>query len=148
MKNSINEFYQKIKVLVASSKEEIVVSLIIIFVGLASFGLGKLSVLEELDKKVDIELKDNIDNLSSVKQNNIKNSVGNVDSKSVDNLASVEVTGSQLEEVVASKSGKKYHYPWCSGAKQIAEKNKITFDSIEDARKAGYTPASNCKGLK
>ena len=52
------------------------------------------------------------------------------------------------EEVVASKSGTKYHYPWCPGAKQISEKNKISFSSIEEARAKGYTPASNCKGLK
>lgn len=64
-----------------------------------------------------------------------------------------EVKGVSVElesqgEVVASKSGTKYHYPWCSGAKQISEKNKIIFSSIEDARKAGYAPATNCKGLK
>jgi hypothetical protein len=51
-------------------------------------------------------------------------------------------------QVVASKSGAKYHYPWCAGAKQISEKNKITFNSITEARAAGYTPATNCKGLK
>jgi hypothetical protein len=50
--------------------------------------------------------------------------------------------------IVASKNGTKYHYPWCAGAKQISEKNKIIFNSIEEARTAGYTPASNCKGLK
>ena len=52
------------------------------------------------------------------------------------------------EQVVASKNGTKYHYPWCAGAKQIAEKNKITFASTEEARAKGYTPAANCKGLK
>jgi hypothetical protein len=51
-------------------------------------------------------------------------------------------------QVVASKNGTKYHYPWCAGAKQIAEKNKISFPSIEAARAAGYTPAANCKGLE
>jgi hypothetical protein len=50
--------------------------------------------------------------------------------------------------VVASKSGTKYHYPWCSGAKQISAKNKIVFASPEEAQKAGYSPATNCKGLK
>ena len=34
------------------------------------------------------------------------------------------------------------------GRLSIIEKNKIWFGSIEDARKAGYTPAANCKGLK
>ncbi len=55
-------------------------------------------------------------------------------------------SGSQ--QVVASKNGTKYHLPTCPGAKQISEKNKITFKSIEEARAAGYTPAANCKGLK
>lgn len=50
--------------------------------------------------------------------------------------------------VVASKSGSKYHFPWCAGASQIKEENKIWFNSIEEARTAGYTPAGNCKGLE
>lgn len=51
-------------------------------------------------------------------------------------------------QVVGSKSGTKYHLPTCPGAKQISEKNKVTFNSIEEARAKGYTPATNCKGLK
>lgn len=51
-------------------------------------------------------------------------------------------------KVVASKNGTKYHAPWCAGAKQISEKNKIVFESVEVARAAGYTPAANCPGLK
>jgi methylphosphotriester-DNA--protein-cysteine methyltransferase len=48
---------------------------------------------------------------------------------------------------VASKSGTKYHLPWCPGAKQIKEDNKIWFDTKEDAEKSGYAPAANCKGI-
>lgn len=48
---------------------------------------------------------------------------------------------------VASKSGTKYHLPWCPGAKQIKESNKIYFASKEDAEAKGYTPATNCKGI-
>ena len=48
---------------------------------------------------------------------------------------------------VASKSGTKYHLPWCGGAKQIKEANKIWFDTKEEAEAAGYTPATNCKGI-
>lgn len=54
-----------------------------------------------------------------------------------------EVSGS----VVASKKGTKYHLPTCSGAKTISEENKITFPNAEAAKKAGYSPAKNCKGL-
>lgn len=50
--------------------------------------------------------------------------------------------------VVASKTGKKYHYPWCAGANSIKASNRIWFDSEKDAQKSGYTPASNCPGLK
>ena len=48
---------------------------------------------------------------------------------------------------VASKSGTKYHLPWCGGAQRIKEENKVWFKTKEDAEKAGYTPAANCKGI-
>jgi hypothetical protein len=48
---------------------------------------------------------------------------------------------------VASKNGTKYHLPWCGSAKQIKEENKIWFKTKADAEAAGYTPASNCKGI-
>ncbi len=51
------------------------------------------------------------------------------------------------ETYVASKSGTKYHLPWCPGAKQIKEENKVWFTTKSDAEKAGYSPASNCKGI-
>ncbi len=50
-------------------------------------------------------------------------------------------------QYVASKSGTKYHLPWCPGAKQMKEENKIYFSSKEEAEAAGYTPAANCKGI-
>lgn len=50
--------------------------------------------------------------------------------------------------VVASRTGKKYHFPWCAGARSIKDTNKIWFDSESAARRAGYEPASNCKGLQ
>jgi hypothetical protein len=48
---------------------------------------------------------------------------------------------------VASKSGTKYHLPWCSGAKRIKEENKVWFKTQAEAEDAGYTPAANCKGI-
>lgn len=50
-------------------------------------------------------------------------------------------------QFVASRSGSKYHYPWCSGAKRIKEENKLWFATKEDAERAGYEPAKNCEGL-
>jgi hypothetical protein len=48
---------------------------------------------------------------------------------------------------VASKSGKKYYVPSCSGAKSISEANKIWFSTKDEAEKAGYAPATTCKGI-
>src|SRR3989344_9114086 len=50
--------------------------------------------------------------------------------------------------VVTSKTGAKYHFPWCAGARSIKEENKVWFDSAEQARAAGFTTAGDCKGLK
>jgi hypothetical protein len=50
-------------------------------------------------------------------------------------------------QYVASKSGKSYHLPWCAGAKQIKEENKVYFNSKTEAEAAGYAPAKNCKGI-
>lgn len=48
---------------------------------------------------------------------------------------------------VASKNGTKYHLPWCPGASQMKEENKVWFATVADARAAGYEPAANCPGL-
>lgn len=50
--------------------------------------------------------------------------------------------------VVGSKSGTKYHLPDCPGAKRIKPENLITFETVEKAKAAGYTPAANCPGLQ
>ncbi len=132
MFQSIKHLLIKIKALLASSKEEVLTSLIIISVGFASYGLGKLSVSQVQDAQIDI-----------VKASPVRLSP----SKQSPSTTVPTQTANATSVVVASKSGKKYHFPWCAGAKQIAEKNKITFNSTEEARRAGYTPASNCKGL-
>jgi hypothetical protein len=56
-------------------------------------------------------------------------------------------TSSAAHAYVASKTGSKYHLPWCPGASQIKEENKIYFASKDEAERAGYTPAANCKGI-
>ncbi len=48
---------------------------------------------------------------------------------------------------VGSKNGTKYHLPWCGSAKLIKEENRVWFASKEEAEKAGYIPASTCKGI-
>lgn len=96
------------------------VVIIVLLVGLASFGLGRLSALEEARPVVAIR-----EALAEAKPREM--SIGGL--------------------IVASRRGSAYHYPWCSGAEAIAVQNRIWFSSEEAARKAGYAPAKNCKGL-
>ncbi len=112
---------------------------IILFTATASFGLGKLSALHSLKKPIVIE-NTVLPVVASIESGAIESTV-----QPVSQTAGIINT---LGEVVASRNGDKYHLPTCSGAKSISPKNKITFASIAEARKAGYLPAGNCKGLK
>lgn len=96
-------------------------SLLVLLVGVTAFGLGKHSV--------------------SVPEAETQSA--GVSMSVVEPVAASAATG----QVVASKNGSKYHLPWCPGASQMKEENKVWFDTIEAAEAAGYTPAANCKGL-
>jgi len=112
------------------NKEDAFIVLTIILVALISFGIGRLSA----PKSEPIQIK-------------------NLEKASVEELqVSTEQENSETTDyqgkVVGSSRSDKYHLPECPGAKQISEQNKVWFDSIEAAEKAGYKPAANCPGLK
>jgi endonuclease YncB( thermonuclease family)/methylphosphotriester-DNA--protein-cysteine methyltransferase len=46
--------------------------------------------------------------------------------------------------VIGNKQSKKYHRPDCPGYRDMAEKNRIFFKSVEEAEAAGYKRAGNC----
>lgn len=106
------------------NSRDFIVGALIVLVGFASFGLGRLSRIREAQTPIEIQ---------GITEHGAA-------------IASTPLP--RGGQVVASKTGAKYHFPWCAGASQIAEKNKVWFASVEAARKAGYTPASNCKGLE
>ncbi len=51
-------------------------------------------------------------------------------------------------EVVTSKNGSVYHFPWCSGSNRIKKENRIIFDNRKKAQEAGYRLAKNCEDIK
>jgi len=121
----------KIKNFIKYYEKDLITVIVIVTVALISFGLGRLSKIKE--NKVPIT----IENLGASVETGFR----------VTPAAGIRFQTAG-DAVVASKNGTKYHYPWCSGAQRIEEENKIWFASIEEARQAGYQPASNCKGLK
>ena len=131
---SIPDIREFIKTSASGERKDVVVLAIIVLSASGAFALGRLSALESGSVSVEQEAAVH-DAIASQEK---------VISSPVDTKNSQEVTGGQ---VVASKTGSKYHFPWCAGARSIKESNKIYFASIEAARAAGYTPAANCKGL-
>lgn len=139
---SFGAIHSKIKEIRPEAYTNGLVVLIIIFTAIASYGLGKLSVLHSLKKPIVIE-NTVLPVVTEVQSQNV--SVASTTLKPSTQTASAL---NMLGEVWASRTGDKYHLPTCSGAKSISAKNKIVFSSIEEARRAGYLPAGNCKGLQ
>lgn len=131
----------KIKGIIGIDTMTLMCLLVVILVGLSSFGLGRLSVSDDSSNK---EIKLENKNINVVKgeigksievENSMKNTLGGIE----------KVEGIQKEKMyVASKNGKLYYSVSCSGAKRISEKNKVWFSSKEDAEKNGYTPSTSC----
>ena len=94
---------------------------IVFLVGLASFGLGRLSAIDGAKPAVTVR-----------------------EAQASAAARAMSVGGL----VVASRAGHAYYFPWCGGASAIKEGNKVWFKNEKTARAAGYTPAKNCKGLK
>lgn len=138
------EKIKKVKDKIKPIENDLVIVIIIILTALISFGLGRLSIIKENKTPLTIEnLQGGIVNSTSV--------AGAGDSVEIlpvrNENEKVFVASHEDKLFVASKNGTKYHYPWCPGALNIKEENKIWFSSKEEAEKSGYTPASNCKGL-
>lgn len=127
--------------------EDIFIVLLILLIGTASFGLGKLSAFEK--KKTPISILKTKEAMYATVLDSSQGNYNQGTSNLTDSPENKNTNNSsQKGIVVASKSGTKYYYPWCSGVSRIKEENKVWFVSIEDARSAGLTPASGCTGLK
>ncbi|MCX6701705.1 MAG: hypothetical protein NTX96_00730 [Candidatus Zambryskibacteria bacterium] len=112
--------------------------LLVIVVASIFFVLGRLSALEERHTPIKIGYPNTTQTASVVQ----------TVSTNTDTSVAVSGLSAQTGEVIGSKSGKKYYFPWCGTVKMIKPENQVKFASAEEARSAGYTPALNCKGLK
>ncbi len=110
-------------------RDEIFILAVIILVAAAAFGLGRLSITTA-EKEA----------FSIIYPGEVK---GAVLSDSQAPTSPAPSSGAY----VASKTGARYHLPWCAGAQSIKPENKVYFDTKEAAEAAGYTAAGNCKGL-
>lgn len=120
--------------------DDLFLGFIIILVAFGSFGLGRLSKIEGAKTPIRVE------NAPEVAADTFRTSVNN-EKVPTNTTQTASIIGATTGQLVASKSGKKYYYPWCGGVQKIKEENRIYFASKTEAEVRGYTPSSTCKGL-
>ena len=128
---------EKSNLLIARVPKDILIVAILILSSVASFGLGILAARGG----------GNVDEALRIEEVPMTTGFPTVSSQTAAAGIAAEPTMSAGGQYLASKSGTKYHLPWCAGAKSISEKNKIWLASKVAAEAAGYTPAANCKGI-
>lgn len=135
--------YQKLKSLILD--DALFGAMMVILVGIGSFGLGRLSVQENLTS---VNSPQSASSFSALQRaDGAPTSTTPTPAGSAAVVNSAKVGEEQGKGVVASRSGTKYHLPTCAGAKQIKPENRIEFPNAAAAQAAGYTPAANCPGL-
>lgn len=122
----------QIKLWVKDNQGDIVLVISIILIALISFGLGRLTAPNIIKEPVTIE-EHNFSSQSATISNQLTGTTTEITSQTPSNEKGI---------IVASKNGKKYHWPWCTWAKKIKPENQVWFKSEEEAKKAGYQPCS------
>ncbi len=116
--------------------KDILTVMIVILVGLASFGLGRLSK-NTISSGIKIEYSNTLNNQDA----NAVSAVNYINSQS-----SQKITNSSSSKTFfASNRGSKYYSIGCSGGKTIKQENRVYFATGEEAERAGYELSSACK---
>jgi hypothetical protein len=124
--------------------DDLFLGLIIILVAFGSFGLGRLSKIE--GAKAPIRIENAPESADSWLGHGTITFAPQSSSTAIiaPSIQGSDATDTQL---VGSKNGTKYYYPWCTGVSKISPANLIHFASKADAEARGYTPSATCKGL-
>lgn len=141
---SIKDFLEKIKEFARTKannlgplSDDLFLGLIIALIAIGAFGLGRISKIGGSKAPIRIENE----------PTQTADTFGQKAGESTSVVTTEQVADQAKDSIIASKSGTKYYYSWCSGAQKISAANRIYFSSPEQAKSAGYTPSSTCKGL-
>lgn len=123
----MDKIKQTITTSIESDKgKDILTVIIIILVGLSSFGLGRLSK-SNTSSGIKIEYGEELNNQGA-----------NV-------ISTVSEAKTASGSYFASNRGSKYYPISCSAGKDIKMENRIYFNTKEEAEGAGYALSSSCK---
>lgn len=120
MTSIVQQFLVRIKARLRQGMAEWGLLILVTAVGVSGFSLGRISALEAPRQLVGVQA-----------------------AQSASAVRAMPLGG----EYVASRTGEVYYYPWCSGALKIPEEKQRWFKTAEEAKRAGYRPAKNCKGM-
>ncbi len=124
---------EKIKYFIESDKgKDILTVIIVILVGLGSFGIGRLS-------------KGNSSSGIQISYENQEASVIRSTESTIPKTPNSNITQKTSQNYFASKRGQKYYSIGCSAGKTIKEENRIYFSSSTEAEQSGYELSSSCK---
>lgn len=124
---------QKIKHFIETDQgKDLLTVIIIILVGLGSFGLGRLSKTAQ-NEGLKVEYMQDLSG-SSIE------ALGPVLSPESGNAGP-----SVQEKFFASSRGTKYYPVGCSAGKSIKQSNRIYFETREEAEARGYELSSSCR---
>ena len=127
---------EKIKQFFKSEQgKDILIVLIVIFVGISSFELGRLSKVQNDGIKVQMPANEAqylpatpVEAISISKETNLAPQNTN-----------------QNANYFASSRGTKYYTLGCSAGKSLSQNNRVYFNTSAEAEKAGYSLSSSCK---
>ena len=129
---------EKIKQFIESDNGKgILTALIVILVGFASFGLGRLSKNNQ-NSGIEIEYLNQTTSQTTNQEANVISSL----EKESKTIFETTTTGKAF---FASNRGKKYYSIGCSGGKTIKQENRIYFNTEAEAISAGYSKSTSCK---
>jgi hypothetical protein len=140
----ISEYLPKVKRWFDQNQSDLFIAATVFLVSMASFGLGRLSVI--VPPKEPLKIMENQE-LGIKNQGRNFTTDGQIKAPSLDSKFLLRESAPP-GRYVASKNGSAYHYPWCPGALKIKEANKLWFRTREEAEAKGYKPAGNCPGLE
>jgi hypothetical protein len=122
---------EKIKLFLVSDKgKDLMVVFIVILVGIASFGLGRLSN-KDPDSGLKIEYPTSMSGASVNALPGPKNEP--------------KTLFEGEKSFFASSRGSKYYPANCEAGKSIKMENRVYFTSADEAEQAGYTKSSSCR---
>lgn len=134
---------EKIKYFLESEKgKDILIVLIVILVGMASFMLGRLSKTAQNGQFKVIYPSEQANAISGLKE--AQNGLNQQNKGYISPSIKPEIPGIPQGNFFASKRGKKYYPLGCSAGKTIKDSNRVWFATGDEAVKAGFELSSSC----